>query len=437
MPYPVMYAVRQWFPRENEADVRAAVQRELRKLSPKLQVKPGARVGISVGSRGIRNLATIVRGAVDGLHELGAEPFIFPAMGSHGGGTAEGQAAVLHHYGVTEKAMGCPIKSSMAAVQIGQSSEGIPVFLDRHASEADHVVVLNRVKAHTEFKGEIESGIMKMLLIGMGKHEGAKVYHRAFADYGFDSLVENLAHIVIDKARVLFALAIVENGYEETALIRGLLPEEIVAAERALLRKAKELSARLLFDNIDILVVDEMGKNISGAGMDTNVIGRFYNFVAKESAKPRIKRIYVRDLTPDSLGNACGIGLADFVHRVVVEKIDFHVTNTNCVTAVNPEKARIPITCKSDREALDHCFATIGLTAPEHARLIRIRNTLHLNEVDISESLFREISGRPNIEYVAGPAPLEIDASGKLGPMLSATNFTKQGSHEFHELHEE
>jgi hypothetical protein len=292
------------------------------------------------------------------------------------------------------------------------------------------VVVLNRVKAHTEFKGEIESGIMKMLLIGMGKHEGAKMYHKAFADRGFDSLVENLAHIVIDKARVLFALAIVENGYEETALIRSLLPGEIVSAERALLRQAKEMAARLLFDDIDILVVDEMGKNISGAGMDTNVIGRFYNFVAKESAKPRIKRIYVRDLTPDSLGNACGIGLADFVHRAVVDKMDVRVTNTNCVTAVNPEKARIPITCESDREALDLCFATIGLTAPEHARLIRIRNTLHIAEVDISEALFREMSDRPNLEYLAGPAPLEIGASGKLGPMLSAMNYTKQYSRE-------
>jgi hypothetical protein len=419
MRYPVMYAIRQSFACESEADVRAAVQRELQRLSADLDVRSRARVGVSVGSRGIRNLATIVRSVVEGLHEFGAKPFIFPAMGSHGGGTAEGQIAVLHHYGVTEEAMGCPILAGMAAVQIGRSPEGIPVFLDRHASEADHVVVLNRIKAHTEFKGEVESGIMKMLLIGMGKHEGAKVYHRAFADYGFDHLVESLAHTVIEKARILFALAIVENGYEETALIRGLLPSEIVSSERALLRKSKELMAKLPFDEIDILIVDEMGKNISGSGMDTNVIGRFYNSVAKEPAKPRIKRIYVRDLTPDSLGNACGIGLADYTHRAVVDKMNVRVTNMNCVTAVNPEKARIPIMCESDREALDLCFATIGLTEPEHARLIRIRNTLHLTEVDISESLYLQMSGRPDLEYLAGPAPLEFDASEQLRPMLA------------------
>ncbi len=417
MGYPALYAVRQSFSQEKEPDVRAAVRREMMRLRPGLGIRPGARVAISVGSRGIRNLAAIVGTLVDELRQLGARPFIFPAMGSHGGGTAEGQAAVLRHYGVTEEAMGCPILSSMDAIQIGRSSEGIPVFLDRHASEADHVVVLNRVKAHTEFKGEIESGIVKMLLIGMGKHEGAKVYHRAFADYGFGRLVESLAQIVIRNARVLFALAIVENAYEETAQIRGLLPDEIVNSERILLRTAKELAARLPFDDIDILIVDEMGKNVSGSGMDTNVLGRFYNLVAKEAVRPRIKRIYVRSLTPDSLGNACGIGLADFTHRSVIDAMDVQATNMNCVTAVNPEKARIPIICGSDREALNFCFATIGLADPEHARLIRIRNTLHLAEVVISKSLYHQIDGRADLECFAGPMAMEFDASGALGPL--------------------
>ncbi len=420
MAWPVMYAVRQSFPREKEIEAHRAVQRELQRLSADLRLKSGARVAVSVGSRGICNLAAIVRSLVDGLRELGARPFIFPAMGSHGGGTAEGQTAVLNHYGVTEEAMGCPILSGMEVVQIGKSSEGIPVFLDRHAAQADHVVVLNRVKAHTEFKGEIESGIMKMLLIGMGKHEGAKVYHRAFADYGFDRLVESLARVVIQGAKVLFALAVVENAYEETALIRGLCPGEIVSCERALLRRAKELAAGLPFDDVDVLIVDEMGKNISGSGMDTNVLGRFYNLVAKEAAKPRIKRVYVRTLTPDSMGNACGIGLADFAHRSVVDSMDARATNTNCVTAVNPEKARIPIVCESDREALDLCLATIGLTPPDQARLIRVRNTLHLAEVDISQALYREMNGRADLECLSGPAPIKFDASGQLGPMLSA-----------------
>jgi hypothetical protein len=435
MASPAMYAVRQSFPREAEVDVRAAVRREVQRLSSRLGMKPGARVAISVGSRGIRNLAEIVGTLVGSLKGLGARPFVFPAMGSHGGGTAEGQAAVLHHYGVTETAMGCPILSSMETVQIGQSPEGIPVFLDRNASEADHVVVLNRIKAHTEFKGEIESGVMKMLLIGMGKLEGARVYHRAFADYGFDRLVESLAHVVIRNAKVLFAVALVENAWEETALVRGLFPDEIVPAERALLQKAKELMAKLPFDDIDILVVDEMGKNISGSGMDTNVLGRFYNLVAKESVRPRIKRIYVRSLTMESMGNACGIGLADFTHRDVVDRMDARVTNTNCITAVNPEKARVPITCASDKEALDLCFATIGLTAPERARLIRIRNTLHLTEVDISEALYDQIGERTDLEYLAGPAELQFDSLGKLGPMLSGMAPLLPAGRDFPESH--
>jgi hypothetical protein len=419
MAYPRMYAIRQTFSREREPDVRAAVEREFRKLQPRLSVRQGARVGITVGSRGIRNIAAIARAAVDCCKSIGAQPFIFPAMGSHAGGTAEGQRAVLHHYGVTEQEMGCPILSSMAAFEIGRSQEGLPVFLDKHAAEADHVVVLNRVKPHTEFKGEIESGIMKMMLIGMGKHEGAKVYHKAFADYGFDRIVESMAPIVISKAKVLFALAVIENGYEETALIRGSLPDEIVPAERGLLRKAKELAPKLPFDDIDVLIVDEIGKNISGAGMDTNVIGRFMNIVAKEPERPKIKRIYIRDLTPESIGNASGIGLADFTHRRVVDKMDVRTTNTNCLTAVNPEKARIPIICESDREALELCFGTIGLTPPHEARVMRIRNTLQIGDVDVSEALMKQAAGRAEIETLAGPAPLELDAAGELAPMLA------------------
>ncbi len=419
MPYPELYAVRQKFAREREEDVRGAVRRELQKILARTPLKAGARMAITAGSRGVRNIAIIIKTMVDALREAGVEPFIFPAMGSHGGGTAEGQARVLEHYGITPGTMGCPVLSSMTSIQIGQSREGIPVFLDKHASEADGVIAVNRIKAHTEFKGEIESGIMKMLLIGMGKQEGARVYHKAFADYGFDRIVESVAHVVIEKAKILFALAAIENAYEETALIRGLLPQEIVAAERALLCKAKELAPRLPFDNIDVLIVDEMGKNVSGSGMDTNVIGRFYNIVAKEPDKPRIKRIFVRDLTAESMGNATGIGLADFVHRSVVDKMDARATAINCLTAGNPEKARLPIICESDREGVDFCLGAIGLTPPEEARLIRIRNTLRLTEVDLSHALVREMGGRPDLELLSGPVPLAFDAAGNLGPMAA------------------
>jgi hypothetical protein len=218
---------------------------------------------------------------------------------------------------------------------------------------------------------------------------------------------------------VLFALATIENAYDETALIRGLLPREIVVSERALLRKSKELAPRLPFDEIDVLIVDEMGKNISGAGMDTNVIGRFYNIVAREPEKPKIKRIFARSLTAESMGNATGIGLADFIHRALADRMDPRATATNCLTAGNPEKARVPIICESDRQGVDFCLGTIGLTPPEDARLIRIQNTLHLTEVDISRALVREMESRTDLELLAGPAPLEFDSDGRLGPMLA------------------
>lgn len=421
MPYPQMYAVRQIFAREREAEVGGAVRRELRAVAP--EPRKGARVAVAVGSRGIRDIAVVVKEAVRGLKELGTVPFIFPAMGSHGGGTAEGQAAVLRHYGITEESMGCPVLSAMETVRIGESAEGIPVFLDKHASSADYVVPINRIKSHTEFKGEIESGIMKMLLIGMGKQEGASLYHRAFADYGFDRIATSLAPVVIEKARVLFALAIVENAYQETALVRGLRPGEIVASERALLRKAKELAPRLPFDDIDVLIVDEMGKNVSGSGMDTNVIGRFYNIVAREPEKPRIKRIYVRRLTPESMGNACGIGLADYVHRDVVAAMNADATGTNCITAGNPEKGRIPIVCVSDRQGLDYCFATIGLTSPEEARVVRIHNTLDLTQVEISRRLRDQADGRTDLQIGISPAPLECSAGGELQSFLESDSF--------------
>jgi len=423
-----MNPVRQEFAREREIDVCAAVHREFSRMLASVKIRPGARVGVTVGSRGIHDIARIARALVDRLKEAGAAPFIFPAMGSHGGATAEGQAAVLRHYGVTEDSMGCPIISSLETVSLGQSAEGIPVFLDRHAAGADHVVVLNRVKPHTEFKGRIESGLSKMLLIGMGKCEGARIYHRAFADFGFDRIVESVMPIVLEKARVLFGLAIIENGYDETAQLRALLPAEMLDQERLLLVKAKDLAPALPFDEIDVLIVDEMGKNISGAGLDTNVIGRFYNLVAHEPPRPRIKRIYVRDITPQSMGNATGIGLADFVHRRIVEKMDPAATRANTLTASNPEKARIPIACDSDREALKYCFETIGLTPPEKARVVRIQNTLRLDVLQVSSALIEQGSARQGLTALRVPEEIQFDASGTLTGDIEGRQTQRRGT---------
>jgi hypothetical protein len=266
-----------------------------------------------------------------------------------------------------------------------------------------------------------------MLLIGMGKCEGARIYHRAFADLGFDRIVESVMPIVLEKARVLFGLAVVENAYDETALLRALLPGEMLDQERLLLLKAKELAPALPFDDIDVLIVDEMGKNVSGAGLDTNVIGRFYNLVAHEPPRPRIKRIYVRDITPESMGNATGIGLADFVHRRVVEKVDPAATRANCLTASNPEKARIPIACDSDREALRYCFETIGLTPPEKARVIRIQNTLRLDVLQLSFALMELGQSRQDLTILANPEAMDFDASGELARDIEGRHTQRRG----------
>jgi len=428
LPYPLMYQVRQTFTRERETDVCAGVRRELERVRASAPIRRGARIGVTVGSRGIHDIARIARTLVGTLKEAGAVPFIFPAMGSHGGATAEGQAAVLRYYGVTEESMGCPILSSLETVSLGQSPEGIPVFLDRNAAQADHVVVLNRIKPHTEFKGRTESGLAKMLLIGMGKCEGARVYHRAFADLGFDRIVESVMPIVLQKAHVLFGLGIVENAYDETALVRALLPAEMLEQERLLLQKAKDLAPALPFDDIDVLIVDEMGKNISGAGLDTNVIGRFYNIVAHEPQRPRVKRIYVRDITPESMGNATGIGLADFVHRRIIEKMDAKATRANCLTASNPEKGRVPISCDSDREALRCCFDTIGLTPAEKARVIRIQNTLRLDVLQMSAALMELGADRKGLKVISDPIAMEFDASGMLFGSIQSSLSGERGT---------
>jgi hypothetical protein len=284
------------------------------------------------------------------------------------------------------------------------------------------------VKPHTEFKGRIESGLSKMLLIGMGKCEGARIYHRAFADFGFDRIVESVMPIVLEKARVLFGLAIIENGYDEPAQLRALLPAEMLDQERLLLVKAKDLAPALPFDDIDVLIVDEMGKNISGAGLDTNVIGRFYNLVAHEPPRPRIKRIYVRDITPQSMGNATGIGLADFVHRRIVEKMDAAATRANTLTASNPEKARIPIACDSDREALKYCFETIGLTPPEKARVVRIQNTLKLDVLQVSSALLEQGSARQGLTALRVPEEMQFDASGTLTGDIEGRQTQRRGT---------
>jgi len=413
--YPPMFRVRQHFQAPQVADVPAEVRAELGRLPLAQRIKPGDTVAVTAGSRGIANIARITRAIVDHLSQLGARPFIVPAMGSHGGGTAEGQKGILAGYGVTEEFCGCPIRATMETVVVCQTAEGFPVHFDRHAYEADHVLVAGRVKPHTDFVGDIESGLMKMLLIGLGKHEGAKVYHRAIHDYSFGQIVRSVAGRVLEKCNVLAGLAIVENGYEQTAKIAAVDRHEFEAREKELLVLARQWMARLPFDAADVLLIDEIGKNISGAGMDTNVVGRKTNFQAPTDGEtPRIRRIVVRGLTEATHGNACGIGMASFCTSRALRATNLQATRINAITSGHTMAAMLPMDFETDRELLDVALSTIGLTEPADAKMLWIPNTLEIVEVECSAAYLDEARSRDDLEILSDPRPLPFGADGNL-----------------------
>ncbi len=413
LQYPLLFRVRQSFDAQRVDDIPATVQRELSRLELGRRISPGQTVAITAGSRGVANIAVIIKAAVKHFQTLGAQPFIVPAMGSHGGGTAEGQRELIEGYGVTEEAMGCPIRASMETVVVCQAAEGFPVHFDKHAFEADHVLVVGRVKPHTNFVGDIESGLMKMMLIGLGKHSGAKIYHRAIMNYSFGQIVRSVAREVLSKCRVIAGLGIVENAYDHTALIKAVAPHEFEEREKELLVLAKQWIPRLPFKTADILLIDEIGKNISGTGMDTNVIGRkFHDHIAAEHEWPKVKRIIVRGLTEATHGNATGIGIAEFCRSRLVEQMDHKITRINCLTGGHPVAAMLPLDYSSDRDCLDIAFPTIGLTEPPDAQLMWIHNTLEVSELECSVAYLNEAKDRPDLEILCEPRPVQFDESG-------------------------
>ncbi|MCA9102817.1 MAG: DUF2088 domain-containing protein [Planctomycetales bacterium] len=415
--FPQMFRVRQTFPRPRVADIPGTVAAEMARLNLAERIKPGQSVAVTAGSRGIAHIKEIIRAVVEALRGAGAEPFIVPAMGSHGGGTAEGQRGIVEGYGMTEEYLGCPIKASMETVIITETAEGIPVHFDRHAYEADHVFVVGRVKPHTDFAGDIESGLMKMMLIGLGKHAGAKIYHRAIMDYSFGQIVRSVASVVLTKCKVVGGLGIVENGYDETALLRAVAPEEFEDREKELLVQAKEWMPSLPFPRADVLIIEEIGKNISGAGMDTNVIGRKFNDrEAIDNEFPKIRRIVVRGLTPETKGNAAGIGIAEFCHRRVIDQMNYEITKINCVTGGHPSGAMHPTHYDTDREILENALSTIGLVAPPDARVMRIRNTLQLAELECSVAYLDEARAHERLEILSDPYDMPLGADGNLEP---------------------
>ncbi|MEI7698705.1 MAG: lactate racemase domain-containing protein [Planctomycetia bacterium] len=410
---PVMCDVIQHFQTPRLLDIAAAVREQMNSIGLETQIRPGDTVAITAGSRGVANIAVILREIAACFTALGARPFLVPAMGSHGGGTAAGQLKMLASLGVTEQTVGVPIRATMETVIVAETSNGLPVHFDRYASEADHVFVVNRVKPHTRFVGPVESGLHKMMLIGLGKHEGARVYHAGILTMSFPEIIEAVAERVLQVCRVCGGMAILENAEDETALVEAVRPEQFRSREPELLALANEWLPRLPFDDVDLLIVDRIGKNISGVGMDANVVGRKFNdHAATAQDRTRCRRIFVRGLTEETSGNATGIGIAEFTTRRVVEQIDPVVTRINCITGNHPEAAMIPITFDTDQEAVEAALTTIGMIAPKNARIIQIADTLHLSRVRVSEAYFEEVRQSSRVQLSGEPYAFPLDGAG-------------------------
>jgi hypothetical protein len=410
-----MLRIRQQFERPRVDNVPAAVRAALEPLDLGKTIRPGQTVALTAGSRGIANIPLILKAVAGFLKDLGARPFLVPAMGSHGGGRAEGQREVLESYGITEAFVGAPIKASMEVVSLGATADGYPVVLDKQASEADHIGVVARVKPHTGYHGPIESGLLKMMMIGLGKHAGALNYHRILLEDPYDQVVRSVGRQVRANARIAFGVGVVENAYDETAKIEGVAPADFETREEQLLLYAKGLMARLPFARADVLIVDEIGKNISGSGMDTNIVGRKRAFRTQKALEdqPEMRLIFVRGLTDKTHGNAAGIGLADFTTTRLVRTMNYQATVINCLTAGYPEGATLPVHFDTDRQVMDAALAIIGTRSADQGRVIRIRDTMHLEEVQISEPC-RALPPATEFTPLGEAAELAFDAEGNL-----------------------
>ncbi|MGM0876804.1 MAG: lactate racemase domain-containing protein [Bacillota bacterium] len=416
MSFPKVAKIRQKFQFESITDIPKVISEQFQAVNADEKIKPGMEIAITVGSRGIANIPLIVKSTADEIKKRGAIPFIIPAMGSHGGATAEGQIEVLEGLGVTEGSTGCVIRSSMDVIEIGETSAGIPVYIDKHAYNADGIIVMNRVKPHTDFKKDIESGVLKMASIGMGKHKQALALH-TYGIKGIRDMMPEVGKVAIKNSNTLFGVAIVENAHEETAIIEAIEPEQIQERERELLKKAFDLMPSLPINEMDILVVDEIGKNYSGTGMDTNIIGRIRVLGVEEPKNPSIKYLIASNLSEASHGNALGIGLSDLTTKRLFEKIDLGTMNENVVTSTFLDRAKIPIVLDNDSEALQAALrATWGVDA-EDARIVRISNTLHIGELYVSEIIYHEVKNQDNIEVVEGLTEMKFDNNGYFLPM--------------------
>lgn len=374
----------------------------------------GSEIAVGVGSRGIANLTAIVHGVVSELQDRGYEPFIFPAMGSHGGATAEGQRNKLDALGVNKESVGCEIRPTMETVEVGKISEhGVPVVADANAAAADAIIPINRIKPHTDFNGSVESGLSKMLVIGMGKQRGAKFAHEGAVNWSFRKMIPQITRIHLDNLPVIGGVAVVEDQYDDTTILEGIPPSGFLDREAKLLEMAYKTLPTLPFDDLDLLIVDRMGKDISGAGMDTNVIGRREYGFEPEPESPNIKRIFVRTLTEPSQGNATGLGMADFVHKDLVADTHLYKAVINTLTASTPHGARVPPIMETDRAGFIASLSTVGNVNAENVRVARVTDTMHLKRLYVSETLLEEVRERNNLRVVGETEPVEFDTNGQ------------------------
>ncbi|MFC1540822.1 DUF362 domain-containing protein [Candidatus Latescibacterota bacterium] len=400
-----MIKIKQLFKRDSIENPSGELSLRLRDSVFIRRIRPDARIAITAGSRGINGIDALIRAVADVLKDAGAKPFVVPAMGSHGGATPDGQREMLESFGITEDAVGVPIMSSMETEITGITSAGENVYMDKNAFDADGIVVMNRIKLHTAYRGKVESGLCKMVSVGLGKRDGAESIHRQ----GLGDVIVESFRVSRDTGKLLFGIGILENAFDETCEFRIAGPDEFETVDSELLEKCTQIMPRIPFDEFDILIVDEIGKNLSGTGMDTNVIG-FWRRIGGER-KPDYKTLIVRDLTEESHGNALGVGFADLVTRRLFNKIDFSATYTNGITTGNWSTVRLPITLETD----SLCVTTaLNKHTEGTARIVRIKNTLELEELYISEPLLEEAEHRENLEITGEPEEMKFDSDGNL-----------------------
>jgi hypothetical protein len=412
---PKMIEVEQKLPTAPAWDLRREIGKQFSQSGVLQKIKPGSRIALAVGSRGIANLLEMVLTVIETLRAAGADVFIIPAMGSHGGGTPEGQAHVLSEYGITPESTGVPFDTRMDPRNVGCTPAGTDVFTAEAAMEADGIFLINRIKPHTDFSGNIGSGLLKMSVIGLGKHQGAITMHAAASRLGHEACIRAAARVVLQRVPIIGGLALVEDQNHQTAILEVVSAQDFEVRETVLFRKAKALMPKLPFDEVDLLIVDELGKDISGAGMDTNVVGRsVYGYMSsllppETNGGPHIQRIFVRGLSRATDGNGIGIGMADFTTTRCVNEMVRSTMYTNCLTALTPYMAKIPIYFDTDRECVERALTSLALADPSQARVVRIKNTLALKRVQISERY--ELNG---LEVKGAPGEMAFDAAGNL-----------------------